>query len=127
MFRYPYDVAREPPAPVLPIRVGPPGEAPAIFLVALVDTGADVSVVPDELARRLGFPAVGEINVQGVDGVTRRATVYAAEIETDVVRQAVEVVGLEQEALIGRDLLNLWTVILHGPERAMEIRQGKQL
>lgn len=47
--RYPYDARRDPPAPVVPIRVGFPGQRPEVLLLALVDTGADLSVVPSSV------------------------------------------------------------------------------
>lgn len=124
MTRYAYDESRDPPAPVLPIRVGPPGRAPDVFLTALVDTGADLSVVPASLAIELHLPPVSQIEVQGAGGLRSQATVYAAEVETDKGRLLAEVIGLGEQVLVGRDVLNRWDVTLHGPERVMEIAGG---
>lgn len=79
-------------------------------------------MVPDAVARQLRLPPVSQIGVRGAGGIIGRATVYAAEVETDKMRRLMEVIGLGEEALIGRDLLNLWTVVLRGPERVMEVR-----
>ncbi len=125
MFRYLYDVSRDPPAPVLPIRVGAPGADSAMLLTALVDTGADISVVPVEVPRRLGLPVIGQISVRGLAGTTRRVPVYGAEIETEMGRLPAELIGVGQEVIIGRDFLNLWTLFLRGPRRVIEIIQGK--
>jgi predicted aspartyl protease len=119
--RHAYDAARHPPAPVLPARVGRPGQDPAVLLVFLVDTGADITVVPDAVARELRLPAVSQIAVRGIAGAIRSARVYAAEVEAGGGRSLVEVVGMGEEALIGRDLLNRWTVTLHGPRRVMDV------
>lgn len=84
---------------------------------AVVDSGADLSVVPDMVARRGRLPLIGSITVGGVGGTTRRARLYAAQVEVAGVRRIIEVVGLGQEALIGRNLLNDWVVTLDGPAR----------
>ncbi len=119
--RFDYDTSRQPPAPVLPVRVGGPGQAPAVLLGFLVDSSADISVVPEAVVRDLRLPAVGQITVRGVGSSSRRATVYVAEIEAAGVRRIVEVLGLGEEALIGRDVLNEWTTVLRGPGRILEI------
>ncbi len=122
MPEYPYD-GRDPPAPILPVRVGPPGEAPAVLLAGLVDTGADISTVPEVIARELRLPPTGRIGVEGVDGTVRRVTVYAAEVETEAGSELVEVAGVGTEPLLGRDLLNLLTIVLHGPSQMLELRR----
>ncbi len=92
-----------------------------MLLTFLVDTGADISVVPDAVARELRLPAVGQITVRGVGGSLRGARVCAAEVEAGGVRSLVEVVAMGEEALVGRDLLNRWTVTLHGPQHVMDL------
>ncbi len=119
--RFDYDTARDPPAPILPLLVGRPGLPPTISLVALVDTGADATVIPQSVARRLRLPAIGSILVRGVGGMTRQVPLYSAVIELAGTRDQVEVLALGEEALVGRDLLNRWTVTLHGPQQQLEV------
>jgi predicted aspartyl protease len=95
-----------------------------VLLAFLVDTGADVSVVPDGVARDLRLPVVGQIAVRGITGPLRNARVYAAEVEAGGGRNLVEVVGMGGDALIGRDLLNQWTVTLRGPRLVMDVVIG---
>lgn len=121
MPRYPYDGRYIPPAPVLPVRVGRPGAVPEVFLSALVDTGADISVLPQGLPARLGLPAVGRVSVAGVDGLSHSLPVYAAEVALDGYRKVVRAVGLGETPLIGRDLLNSITVRLDGPKAILEV------
>jgi len=118
---FPYDARRSPPAPVLPVRLGPPRTEPATAVAALVDSGADVTVLPEGLPQALGLPQVSVVTVRGVAG-TARLPVYAAEVEAADRRQIVEVVGLGGEALLGRDLLNRWVVVLDGPRRTLRLR-----
>lgn len=118
--RFPYDRTRSPAAPVLPVafgRVGAPARAAA---AALVDTGAELSVMPERLARSLRLPVIGEVTVQGVAG-SRRARIYGAELEVNGISLAIEVAGVGTHTLLGRDVLNRWTLVLRGPEGEVEI------
>jgi hypothetical protein len=117
---FPYDVRRTPPAPVLPIRFGPPRTEPTTAVAALVDSGADITVLPEGVPDALGLPQIGELTVRGVGG-TRRVAVYAAEVEAAGWRRIVEVVAVGSEALLGRDVLNAWVVTLDGPRQALRV------
>ncbi|MDQ7821141.1 MAG: retroviral-like aspartic protease family protein [Armatimonadota bacterium] len=117
---FPYDTRRTPPAPVLPVRLGRPQGEPAAAVAALVDSGADITVLPEGLARVLGLPQVSEVTVRGVAG-TARVPVYAAELEAAGTRRIVEVVEVGAEALLGRDVLNGWVVTLDGPARVLRL------
>lgn len=119
--RFDYDTRRDPPAPVLPVRLGTPGEETSYSLIALVDTGADTTVIPLEVATRLRLPRVGEVAVRGVGGTRHRAAIHTVMVEVAGFRDSVEAIALGGEGLIGRDLLNRWVVTLRGPEQAMEV------
>lgn len=121
MPRYPYGRQYHPPAPVLPLRVGRPGAAPAVLVPALVDTGADLSVLPQGLPARLQLPAVGRLAVAGVEGVPRQLPVYAVEVSVNGYRAIVRAVSLGATMLVGRDLINKVTLHLHGPEAALDV------
>jgi predicted aspartyl protease len=116
-----YDLAKDPPAPMLPILIGRPGGHPAVSVVALVDSGADATVIPQSVARRLRLPPIGTIRVRGVGGVSRQAPLYSAVIQVAGASEAVEVLALGEEILVGRDLLNRWTVTLRGPQRRLDV------
>lgn len=121
MPRYQYGRQYHPPAPVLPLRVGRPGTAPAVLVPALVDTGADLSVLPQGLPARLRLPAVGRLAVAGVEGVPLQLPVYAVEVSMNGDRSIVRAVSLGATMLIGRDLINKLTLHLHGPEAVLDV------
>jgi predicted aspartyl protease len=121
MPRYPYGARYTPPAPVLPLSVGRPGVTPTVLLSALVDTGADISVLPQGLPVRLGLPAVGRVTVTGIDSLPRPIPVYAAEVAIDGYRATIRVVSLGATPLVGRDLLNRMTAHLRGPGAVLDI------
>jgi len=116
-----YDPQRTPPAPILPIRLGRPGTDPNVLLVALVDTGADATVIPPALAMRLDLPVLAEVAVAGTGGFSQRAMVHAAVVEVGGSQWPIQVLALGGEALVGRDLLNQWVATLRGPAGILEV------
>jgi len=97
------------------------GEAVVPFLV---DTGADVTVIPARLARELDLPPVGEMMIEGATGRTARVPIFRAELEIGGIAVSVQVAALGQETLIGRDVLNQWTLVLRGRAGELEIETG---
>lgn len=119
--RHKYDASYSPPAPLLPIRVSSPGGETSILLPALVDSGADLCVVPETVATGLGLPLIGPVIVQGAGQARRRASLHAAEIEIDGAKEVAEVLALGEETLLGRNFLNVFVVVLDGPRGVVEI------
>lgn len=105
---------------MLPVRLGPPGGEPTAAVLALVDSGADLTVLPEGLPDSLHLPPVARLTVRGVAG-SAQATVYAAELEVAGRRRVVEVVAVGSEPLLGRDLLNAWVVTLDGPRQQVRL------
>lgn len=116
-----YDPERNPPAPVFPLKIGRPETEPTLVLAALVDTGADTTIIPESIARRLRLPATQKVQIRGVGGSLRQAFTHVVAVDIASIREMLEVVALGDEALIGRDLLNRWTIVLRGPQHLMEI------
>jgi predicted aspartyl protease len=119
--RVAYDPHRTPPAPILPIRLGRPGTDPNVLLTALVDTGADATVIPPALAMRLDLPVLAEVAVAGTGGLSQRAMVHAAVVEVGGSQWPIQVLAVGGETLVGRDLLNQWVATLRGPAGILEV------
>ncbi len=121
MPRYQYSTEYAPPAPILPVRIGRPGAALTVFLPALVDTGADLSVLPQGLPTHLELPVVDRLAVAGFDGSPYSLPVYAAGVAIDDFRAIIRVISVGQTPLIGRDVLSKITVHLHGPQALLDL------
>ena len=118
-----YDEKVDPAGPVLPMRVAPPGNGRrGVLLQALVDSGADCTLVPYGVALALRLPAIDEIWIEGVSGDPRRATVHAAQIEFAGLRWLARVAAFGDEGILGRDLLNGVVACLDGPRLTLSVR-----
>lgn len=125
--RWSYDDALDPPAPVVPIRLADPMDGAALLVSALVDTGADCTLIPPALVRRLRLPLVAHLTIAGVGGSPRRATVHAALLEVAGLRTLARVVAFGEEAIMGRDVLNRLFSTLDGPGLVCALRTGRRV
>jgi predicted aspartyl protease len=119
--RFTYEANLDPPGPVIPVRISAPRATDAVMLPMIVDTGADCTLVPSEIVRRLALPQVDVIGISGVGGGKQRATMHAALVELAGLPVLARVVAFGGEAILGRDLLNRVVVTLDGPELAVSV------
>jgi predicted aspartyl protease len=109
-----------PPGPYLPLIVRWGGAWREIL--ALVDTGADGTQIPNPTAEGLELEQIDTIWTRDAHNRTRESPVYYAHLEfAGFEFPAVLVVGEDYPiALIGRDVLNELITTLNGPARAFE-------
>ena len=121
-----YDDTFDPPAPVLPALLSAPGGSRGALLPMLLDTGADCTVVPLQVARALGLPAVGQLALRGVTGTAVQVPVFAASIRIGRSERIARVVGFGGEAILGRDVLATLVARLDGPRGSFRLSLGRR-
>lgn len=91
-------------------------------VLALIDSGADGSQIPEVTAQQLGLRQVDTIDVHDANGNVQERPVYIANLTfADQVFNFVEVVGSDYPvALVGRDVLNELVTTLNGPGRVFD-------
>lgn len=121
-FKYSYDVF--PPGLILPVYVSSIGTKDGKEVEAKIDTGADISVIPEKLRKELNLPPRGVIFVRGV--FDRKLKAHPSFFVTLSINHSfsfdLEVISSPRKYfLIGRDLLN--QIILHadGPSELFEL------
>jgi predicted aspartyl protease len=85
---------------------------------AMVDSGADGTIVPQRYLDQINAPPTVEMNVRSHWGERRRVMLYLVDVRIGEINlPGIEVVGDEysDEIVLGRDVLNRLHVSLNGP------------
>lgn len=125
-----YDPAFEPPAPVVQIEVdGYHSSLSSRSLWAIVDSGADATMVPHYVLKAIGAAYKETMWMQGVTGGRLEVDLYLVRIRVGPHSiRGLHVVAAPDgnEAALGRDALNQLAIILDGPARLLEVLRGPE-
>jgi hypothetical protein len=124
VYTYNYDSDYDPPMPVVDLSIGLPLSDTIVDLPAIVDSGADGTMIPVRHLQQVGARRSRKAMMRGVTGGAALVDLYAVAVRLGSYRQGfVEVVGVvdSDETIIGRDILNHLSVTLNGPALAVEI------
>jgi len=125
MAQFLYDSSYDPPAPVMEFGLGLPREAtPRRYMQGLVDSGADVTVIPIRVLTEISAKIVDRRFLSGVTGNRERVSLYQVVIHMPTgVAYGIRAVATKrsEEAILGRDVLNQWRITLDGPGETVEI------
>jgi len=115
----------DPPAPIVGFTVYcPVDHERAADIRGELDSGAEISVVPQRLVDELHIIPRRVMITQGYDGTQSQWATYMVDlgIEGHLVND-VEVIALpRQNAILGRDVLNHFIVTLDGKELTFEVK-----
>ncbi|MEW5987674.1 MAG: retroviral-like aspartic protease family protein [Chloroflexota bacterium] len=128
VFTYDYDTGYNGPAlPVVEVGIQAMGKNDRrTVLKAMVDSGADATMIPVRHLTRIGARKVDKRWMRGIDGLRYPVDIYGISVTVGPhTFHAVEVIGdrQNQEALLGRDVLNQMVVTLNGLAYVVEISQ----
>lgn len=114
-----------PPVPTLEIRLGYPDESLKLGpFIAILDTGADGTLIPQAWIDEIGAPFVDDIRIRSHWGEWRNIQIFTVDIGIGSLRlPAIEVLGDEvgNEIVIGRNVLNKLRLLLDGPQSQVEL------
>ena len=114
----PYDVSYDPPAPACDVVLVSPMTERRVTLTAIVDTGADGTIVPVCHLQKIGARRAFEAGLRSQWGERRTVFLYLVDLQiADSMLPGVYVVGddLGDEVILGRDVLNRLRLLLDGP------------
>lgn len=123
-----YDLAYAPPAPIIEIEVdGYQESLGKRRLWAMVDSGADATMIPLRILEAIGATYKETLWMHGVARGRVEVDLYlvAIRIGSNLIRGLhVVAASVSDEAVIGRDALNQLVVTLDGPAEMTEVSDG---
>jgi predicted aspartyl protease len=120
----PYDTQFDPPAIIMNVTIaGVVHRRPRIELSALIDTGADVTAIPESLVERLKLYPIGRLQLEDANAVKTPVFTYEANIVVaEEPAKKMEVVLTPYPfVILGRDWLSDYYVLLDGPDQQFQI------
>lgn len=121
MHRYNTDVV--PPAAFIQVQVTNPTTGASHPLSAKLDTGASMSVLPDEVVEQLRLPPRSEARFYAYDGSSSVRKTFLIELEMEEYHiSPLEVTSSRRgDMLLGRDVLNQFIITFNGKDLTFEI------
>lgn len=119
-----YDHGFNPPAPVAELTIAHPvTAASSSVLHGILDSGADITVIPDSLATRLQLTPHGQIWTRSYDGTYSRRLVYYVRLTVEGFElPAVRCIAADRpNVLLGRNVLNRFIITLDGKRLGFEL------
>lgn len=120
-----YNSKYTPPAPVLQVTFGYGEDRPWLGTFdAIVDTGADATIVPEEIARKLKATPLNPGQLETQWGDVHPVTIYLLEMQVGAIRLPGVVVAADPEAheiILGRNVLNKLALFLDGPAQQTDL------
>jgi len=120
-----YDPAFNPPAAVTDVTIAHPvTAAKRSVLRAKLDTGADITVIPQRLVGQLGIAPKGRVWTRGYDGTYAQRPVYYVRLTLEGFNlAAVRCIATDRSnVLLGRNVLNRFIIILDGKNLTLELK-----
>ena len=121
---YRYDATYDPPIPVCNVTVIAPATNQSAELTAIVDTGADGTIIPIQHLQRIEARRAYEASMRSQWGERRSVFLYVVDLKIgELILPGVYVVGdeLGDETVLGRNVLNELRLLLDGPEELMTL------
>ena len=117
IYTYDYDLNYLLAMPIVTIHIGKPDAITTVTLPALLDSGADATMIPVHYLRQIHAVKRQLVFIRSVSGKRAGANLYTVSLQlANYKRDRIEVVGNQDtdEVIIGRDILNHLVVTLDG-------------
>ena len=119
-----YDAHYDPAMPIVELTLAGSVEGQALTRMAMVDSGADATLLSQADLQQLGAELIGWGRMVGVSGISQRIPIYAVKLTIgQIYLGTIRVLGhrASTEPIIGRNVLNQLIVTLNGLAQVLEI------
>jgi predicted aspartyl protease len=119
-----YDFSLNPPAPIADVVVAHPTSGVSNGIRGKLDCGADITVIPEDLATQLGITPRGHMWIKGYDGNYSLRPIYYIRLVIEGFDLAsVRCVATNRtNVLIGRNVMNRFVITLDGKALNFDIQ-----
>ncbi|MBS1252075.1 MAG: hypothetical protein MAG451_01111 [Anaerolineales bacterium] len=118
MTEFPFDTTYDPAMPVCDVVLTAPPTGRNVELTAIIDTGADGTMIPVEHLQQIGARRAFEAGLRSQWGERRTVFLYLVDLQiAELTLPGIYVVGdeLGDEVVLGRNVLNELRLLLDGP------------
>lgn len=115
---FPYDTSYSPAIPVCETTLIVTSSGLRLTLSAIIDTGADATIIPVSQLRKIGARRAHEARLRSQWGEPRRVYLYVVDMKIgDFDLPGIYVVGDDRgnECVLGRNVINRLKMLLDGP------------
>ena len=113
------------PLPVLQVSIGNPEDTSWLGpLDGIVDTGADITMIPLNIMARVNAPSLQEGYLRSAWGSDSRITFFIVNLQIEQLQfSGIQIASNEsiEEIILGRNVLNKLPLFLDGPKQQTEI------
>ncbi len=129
MDEFPYDTTYDPALPVCAVTLTARTTGQEVQLTAIVDTGADGTIIPVQYLHRIGAWRAFETGLRSQWGERRSVFLYLVDLRIGALTlPGTYVVGDELgfEVILGRNVLNQLHLLLNGPSQTLRFVNSAQ-
>lgn len=126
--KHPFSTDMDPPAMILSMKVGCIDGPLPLSVDVMIDTGADMTVLPAQLVQDLGVKQRGHIDVWAAfdkEPEKRDTFLVKLQLGSGPVIEIEVLASDEDTGLLGRDVLNDFILVADGPKELFELTSSE--